>query len=221
MHIALAALASLLATAQIPANAPDHWLQTRMDRVSAAAGIGPGAVHVVLVDVGSIALSGRGPTVAVPRALVANAPSAAAVDGILAMLLSYRQFEAPRRHGASIGEVAALAAVVAATGGASEGKNSKVIPTGAEDRPGTGEFDGRAMARRGVRWAEAAGGCTAVLTAYLRELASEQAEGSSTLAARRLLVDMGSLAYPSAQRCPISDDQGFIAVRAQLAPVKG
>ncbi len=206
---------ALVAAAPAPAT-PDAWLQTRMDRIVEAAGFDRGVARTVLIMDRQLEIDGQGVTIAVPRSLVANAPSAQAVDGILAMLLSYRQESVPRRGGASIGDLAALATLVAATGGISEDKSTKVIPLGDGVRPPANALAGRSKAQRGARWMEAAGSCTSALTGYLRTLARGSVEDGATIPARRLLADMGALAYPTAQPCMIDKDDGFSTVRGQL-----
>ena len=217
MRSPLAIMDLFLVAASPAPTAPDSWLQARMDRVSEAAGIGRGTMRAVLVDAGAIVLDERGSTFAVPRALLANAPSAQAIDGILAMELSYRQSDGSRRHGASAGEYAALGALVAVTGGVSDGTGTKVIPLDDSQRPMTRSSGGREKALRGLRWTEAAGGCTAALVDYLRALARGPITEGSASPARRLLADMGALASPSTQRCPTGDDQGFAIIQAQLS----
>lgn len=210
-------LTGLLANAA-PVATPQTWVQARMDRVAAAAGVAPGTVHAVLVEGGAIQLGGKGATMAVPRALVMAAPSASALDGMFAMMLAYQKQDKNRR-GVSAAEVAALAALVAVTGGVSdqaEGKGSTFIPSNGGQRIGDAE-SGREKARRGARWMEAAGGCTAALAGYLRALAHGPVDGGMAIPARRLLADMGALAYPSMQTCPVGDDAGLMTVQTQLA----
>jgi hypothetical protein len=206
---------ALVAAAPAPVT-QEAWLQTRMDRIVEAAGFDRGVVRTVLVTDRQLEIDGQGVTIAVPRGLVANAPSAQAVDGILAMLLSYRQESVLRRDGASIGDLAALATLLAATGGISEDKSTKVIPLGDGVRPSASALAGRSKAQRGARWMEAAGSCTPALTGYLRTLAQGSIEDGATVPARRLLADMGALAYPTTQPCVAEKDDGFSTVRGQL-----
>ena len=127
--LSLSALACLGAAE--PGVSPRDWTQERLDRVLAAVGKAPGSVEVVLTDAPDLSTAARPDRLEVPRAAIALAPSTEAVDGLLAMLLSYAPEPKSERNKLTPLSALAFGALVAGTGGASDpstGRDSKIIP---------------------------------------------------------------------------------------------
>lgn len=217
MLIALV-LAGQVLTASAPAPvAPQDWLQARVDRIAVAAGLEPNSTRALLTDKGELSLDGRGMIFVVPRAVIVDAPSVQVVDSLLALMLSYRLSDDHRSRRVSLGQAAVFGALIAETGGASTGKDSKLIPLGSGGGSSGGSIDGREKALRGLRWSEAVGGCTTALASYLRALLHKPTSEVAAVPAQRFLHDMGSAAYLPGQPCSSADDPTFTEVRLQLS----
>ncbi|QHL90534.1 hypothetical protein GVO57_06360 [Sphingomonas changnyeongensis] len=208
------------------------WLQDRLDRVLIAAGQVPGSVKAVISTEPMVQIGRPGEPVAVPGALILLAPNADAVDGLMAMILSFRAGDAagtPRPTRATVGSVLALGALVALTGGVSDpeaGRDDKVIPLGTlNDRAGPGGApDRRQLAWRGARWHAIAGGCAEAQPAFLRFAGSAQSaviEGRRVIwpgsrVAKEMLAGLGAQGQPGPDRCPSAADGALQAVKRQL-----
>ena len=230
LSILLAACLVLGATAPRPD--PSLWLQARLDRVLAGTGSQPGAVRAVLTEATELIAVQPADTLAFPRALLAMAPSAEAVDGMLAMMLSYRQPGEVRRQGRRIDPLSAVAygAIVAGTGGAYDPGNpgsGRSIPLG-PGQPLEGADPAalrRARAWQGARWNAQLGHCAAAQLAYLRSAARDTRltlDGRPMLwraspFARKVIDDLGAQAYPAAtEPCTTRDDPAFAAIQQDL-----
>lgn len=179
MRLIAAGLMAALLTAATPA-APD--LQARMDHVLEVNRVGM-PVKAVLSGGQEFEVSDHPGRVAIPEAALRLAPSDQAVDGLLAMLASFATVEQKHRSDrASLGEIAAVAGLSAAMGGANDGKGGKTFIPSTSNNNLDSNFAAvtqRDLALRGLRWSKSAGVCQQELIAYLRKLSREQT-GSST-----------------------------------------
>lgn len=230
--IRLALPFAAMALMAAPAHAVDSagWLKERMYRVAMAAGQDAEPVRATLSDEMALRLDQPGGTIAVPRALVALAPSPEAIDGLLALMLSYSvplKVEA-RGNGRGV--------AIGASGGASgsarpedeDRTRLRAAPPSerASDPPARDPAAQRKQrAWRGVGWYTRTRGCTAMLVDYLRLIASggtamiagKSVTWRASRPARDILTDMGTLAYPSGEQCRARTDPEFEAVRADAA----
>ena len=210
----------------------DAWLRGRTNLLLEAIGSPPGSVRAVIVGERALSIPGPGEPIRVPSAAIALAHSEAEVDGLLAVLLSYRSAADRRRHvrGASVLSAIAYAGLIAATGGASdpsESSGSRVIPLGFAEA-GNRERDAASSALRAARWNSAVGHCTSTLVNFLRILGADQSavgdrserawRGSAF--ARTVIRQLGMLASPSAESCPADAMSGpsFAAAREAANP---
>ena len=210
-----------------PAHAVDSsgWLKERMYRVAMAAGQDAEPVRATLSDEMVLRLDQPGGTIAVPRALIALAPSPEAIDGLLALILSYSVPLKAETRGNGRG------VAIGASGGALPGNEDRTRPRSASsDRaPATPAPDPAAQRKqrawRGVGWYSRTRGCTAMLVEYLRlialggsaEIAGKRVTWRASRSAREILTDMGTLAYPSGEQCRARTDPEFEAVKADAA----
>lgn len=174
MRLFATAIMAALLTASTPP-APD--LQARMDHVLALSGVGV-PVKASLSASQEFEVSDHPGRVAIPAEALKRAPSDQVVDGLLAMLASFATVQQKHRSGhATLGEIAAVAGLSAATGGARDKQGNRTfIPTGDNDNLDS-NFDAvtqRDLALRGLRWSKSAGVCQRELIGYLRTLAKER-----------------------------------------------
>ncbi len=198
---------TILTTVSTAEPASDTWLQIQVDQVLRSAGQPEGVIEAHWSSNDALRLQQRGPVISIPPALLATGASPDIMRGVLAMMIAYQQRDVPIKRGSNIAELATVAALTAATGGASTDEAStKLLPLIPQDAIGL-QDDPNAIRRqaawRGARWNEAAGGCTGKLVAFLRKLSEGTIPPAffGRQAARRILSDMGSLAYPSADAC--------------------
>lgn len=223
--LSLSALACLGAAG--PGVSPRDWTQARLDRVLAAVGKAPGSVEVVLTDAPdlSAALPDR---LELPRAAIALAPNAEAVDGLLAMLLSYAPEPKSERNKLTPLSALAFGALVAGTGGASDpstGRDSKLIPLGGPAAPANdASGSGQARAWRGARWHGFLGHCGATQVEFLRKMgrpasvtvAARTINWTGSAFARRAIADLGIQGTPSNETCQPQPDGRFDGIRAEI-----
>lgn len=221
-------LAGMLLILSGASDAPDpatsRWLQSRVDRILVAAGQDV-PIPIVISSGKELAPESRGP-LQVPEAMIKLAPTTQALDGLLAMLLSFHLGEDPPRKGGLAPTIAA-AALLAATGGttdAAEGKNVKTIPLG-DFTSATSRRGGRtALSLRGLRWNTLAGNCVTSQIAFLRLIGSPEAPttSKSTTAwpgsqfARVVIRDLGMEAYPRLETCDETRLPDFIHVTKNI-----
>ncbi len=201
---------------------PASWLQDRMDRVQVAAGQEVEPVHAVLTDERTLHLDQQGTRLKFPRVLVAIAPSPEAVDGLLALLLSYsiavRKDPPGSRPRASV------------TGAGSDPDTARTRGNAPADaNPPSAAPDPLVLRKqrawRGIGWYGRTRGCTAELVEYLRLIATggsavvngKTIDWPASRPAREVLNDLGSLAYPSGEQCKLRPDPAFVSARAQAA----
>ncbi|WP_332790340.1 hypothetical protein [Sphingomonas sp. GB1N7] len=218
-----------LFAAAAPEPRPDAWLQQRLDRILVAAGQSAGSIEAHWSSTEDLRLEQRGAVVAIPQSLVATAPSEQALDGVLSMVVAYQRQDARAKRGPSAGEVAAVVALTALTGGATDGQSSNtkflpIVPDGMASRDVDFDAARRRAAWRGARWNVAVGGCTRELVAFLRHLATNPAvilggKNSRLVSAepaRRILRDMGTLASPSDEPCAQASDPTFRSFQEKI-----
>lgn len=210
----------LSGAADSPDSATSRWLQSRVDRILVAAGQDV-PINVVISSGKELTpeINGR---LQVPEAMIKLAPTTQALDGLLAMLLSFHLGDGPPRKDGLAPTIAA-AALLAATGGttdATEGKNVKTIPLG-DFTSATPRRAGRAaLSLRGLRWNTLAGNCVTSQIAFLKLIGSPEAPitSKSTTAwpgsqfAREVIRDLGMEAYPRQETCDETRLPDFISV---------
>jgi hypothetical protein len=224
-HVLIAALVVAAPAAAQPAASPsaaDGWLQARLDRISASARRGAGAPEIRVVEDSRLRFApdktGR---LQLSKAALRLAPDSRAVDGLLALMLSYSARLPISRAGQSVpGSVIAGAAYY----GALAADNQAYLPDFPDEalmeydaaiaRYEANRHEARIAAARALDWAAKSGGCRAATVDYLRVLAT-----SPTLdgrVARRVLDDLGPAVNDPDNDCPTPADPSFAAVKASL-----
>lgn len=210
----------LSAAADAPDPATSAWLQSRVDRILVAAGQDV-PIPVVISSGKELAPEMRGP-LQVPEAMIKLASSTQALDGLLAMLLSFHMGDGPPSK-RGLAPTIAAAALLAATGGttdAAEGKNVRTIPLGDFTSAAPRRAGGSALSLRGLRWNTLAGNCVTSQIAFLKRIGSPEAPitpGSTTAwpgsrFARDVIRDLGMEAYPRQETCYETRLPHFISV---------
>lgn len=224
--LSLSALACLGASE--PGVSPRDWTQERLDRVLAAVGKAPGSVEVVLTDAPDLSTASLPDRLELPRAAIALAPSTEAVDGLLAMLLSYAPEPKSGRNKLTPLSALAFGALVAGTGGASDpstGRDSKIIPLGGQAAPSNDVSGiGQARAWRGARWHGFLGHCGTTQVEFLRKIgrpasvtvAARTMNWTGSAFARRAIADLGIQGTPSNETCQPLPDGRFEGIRAEI-----
>jgi len=202
--------------------AADAWLQSRLDRIAAAAGRDAGAPQVRVSEEARLRfMPDRAGRLQLSGAALRLAPDSRAVDGLLALMLSYAARLPASKAGPSVpGSIIAGAAYF----GALAADNRAYMPDFPDEalmeydaaiaRYEANRTEARIAAARALDWAAKAGGCRAATVDYLRLLAT-----SPTLdgrAAKRALDDLGSAVNDPDHDCPTPADPSFAAVKAAL-----
>lgn len=205
----------------------EAWGQNRLDRVAALDDRPSGSLRFRLSDSNDLSSDASDGEVAFPKVRFLTAQSTAEIDALLAVVVSAltEGDRAPRRP--SLASTIAYGALIAATGGASdptEGKDSKVIPTGSPTPSGGAIDRGEAVALRSARWNERLGHCMATFTAVLRTASRSGKASSDGVSrtwsgdplARRTLRNLGMLASPIVEACPAPQVTELRAIQAAL-----
>jgi hypothetical protein len=207
---------------------PSDWLQERLDRILARTGKAPGEVKAVIADTTDLPWTHPAGMVQFPRALLVMAPSPEAIDGMLAMLLSYRQEEPGGRQGGGLASIRASGTFGAAGDTLSDQDGSRsgrggqagaampVTEDPAEVR--------RARAWQGARWNGQIGNCAAVQVDFLRATGREAriildgkpAVWPGSPFSRKVIEYLGAQAYPAEQRCRTREDPAFAVIQTVL-----
>lgn len=223
--IGLGVMLLLLPAARTPEATATQLLQARADRILLAAGQDVTFPVVISPDQDLPSITQTGP-LAIPKALIAMAPTSEALDGLLAMLLSFRAGTKNPDRASELGSTLAAAGLIAATGGATdavEGKNHKTIPLGTFPRDRAQRVDKKGLAQRGVRWNTLAGNCTRAQVAFLRLIGSPRVSSASRATswegsafAREVVRDMGMEAYPRQETCNSEKNTDFDALKSRI-----
>ncbi|MBT2186730.1 hypothetical protein [Sphingobium nicotianae] len=204
---------------------PAKWLQERLDRILARIGSAPGEVKIALSDASDVPWTHPAGTIQFPRALLVMAPSPEAVDGMLAMLLSYEEPGAgdARRPGG-------LSARAYGGSGLSNDRDDQQVglSVGPARPPETkAQTDlRRDKAWQGARWNGQIGNCTAIQIDFLRDIGKEARltihgkpmiwPGSEF--SRKVIAYLGAQAYPGGdRRCRTSETDPDFALVKQSA----
>ncbi len=207
-----------------PPVTPASWLQERLDRILARTGSAPGEVKAVLTDATEVPWVHQTGTVQFPRALLVMAPSAEAVDAMLAMLLSYEQPDVTDPRGTE-----GVSARVLGGSGLSDDRDER--QTGLTvGSPRVPETKAQAEQRRlkawqGARWNGHIGNCMAVQVDFLRAIGKEARltiGGKPTfwpgsVFSRKVIEYLGAQAYPGGdRRCRASEDPDFARIKQEV-----
>lgn len=207
-----------------PPVTPTSWLQERLDRILARTGSAPGEVKAVLTDATEVPWVHPTRTVQFPRALLVMAPSAEAVDAMLAMLLSYEQPNATDPRGTE-----GLSTRMRGSAGLSDDRDEQ--QTGlAVGSPRVPETKAQAEQRRlkawqGARWNGQIGNCMAIQVDFLRAIGKEArltiggkpALWPGSVFGRKVIEYLGAQAYPGGdRRCRTSEDPDFARIKQEL-----
>lgn len=208
---------------------PSGWLQEHLDRILARTGRAPGDVKAVIAETTDLPWVHPAGTLQFPRALLVMAPSAEAVDAMLAMLLSYGQEEAnDGRHGAADAPLARIRG----NGSDADGRQDSLgFEAGSGRAPVVEEAAEvrRRKAWQGARWNGQIGNCAAVQTDFLRATGREARitlDGKpmtwpGSPFSRKVIEYLGAQAYPGEERCRTRPDPDFARIRQALQGVQG
>lgn len=187
-------------------------LQMRVDRIMAVNGR-PQSVQMIITAGGDVAADPTNHVISVPAAVIAMARSDEELDGLFAVLASISVAPSSRYKagGRNIIDLAALAGLVALTGGAPDPSGSssqRVIPTGTSGGGAGSELaDFQDAAMRGMRWASASGACEYRVLSFFRWLSVDHqiAKGQNRVAwvrslfISKVLRTLGMSAFPGTQ----------------------
>ncbi len=205
---------------------PSDWLQERLDRILARTGKAPGYVKAVIADITDLPWAHPPGSLQFPRALLVMAPSPEAVDGMLAMLLSYGQEPADDTRSAGLATIRASGTFGASDDNRSDTDSLRNGGSGAGRAPIAGDAGDarRAKAWQGARWNGQIGNCAAVQVDFLRATGREariMLDGKSMLwpgspFSRKVIEYLGAQAYPAEQRCRTREDPAFAQIQQSL-----
>lgn len=207
--------------AHSPAPDASAWLQERLDRILARTGKAPGDVKAVITDTTELPWTHPAASLQFPRALLVMAPSAEAVDGMLAMLLSFG-LETEKRS-----DPAPTISLGSSSSFSSDPKDQRDARTGPVPKEQAEER--REKAWQGARWNSQIGNCAAVQVDFLRAtgkearitLAGKPSVWPGSPFSRKVIEYLGAQAYPAEQRCRTREDPTFAAIQQSLQSATG